>query len=76
MLAKIAASAISIGAGFRGGLFSSSLLLGCVFGAAFARAISYFDPALADQEFALMLVGMGSVASAIIGYSPQSGTAR
>jgi CIC family chloride channel protein len=67
LLAKIAASAISIGAGFRGGLFSSSLLLGCVFGAAFAKALAYFDPALANQEFALMLVGMGSVASAIIG---------
>jgi len=67
VLAKIAASAISIGAGFRGGLFSSSLLLGCVFGAAFARALAYFDPAVASQESALMLVGMGSVASAIIG---------
>jgi CIC family chloride channel protein len=67
VIAKIIASAISIGAGFRGGLFSSSLLLGCVFGAAFARGVAYFDPALADQEFALMLVGMGSVAAAIIG---------
>src|SRR6185312_11196045 len=29
LIAKLLASAISLGAGFRGGLFSSSLLLGC-----------------------------------------------
>jgi len=67
VLAKMAASAVSIGSGFRGGLFSSSLLLGCVFGAAFAQALAHFDPGLLHQYNAFMLVGMGAVAAAIIG---------
>jgi CIC family chloride channel protein len=67
VLAKIVASALSIGSGFRGGLFSSSLLLGCVFGGAFAQVLAYFDPYLGQQYNAFVLVGMGSVAAAIIG---------
>jgi len=67
VVAKMVASALSIGSGFRGGLFSSSLLLGCVFGAAFAQALALFDPSLVHQYNAFMLVGMGSVAAAIIG---------
>jgi CIC family chloride channel protein len=67
MFAKLAASAISVGSGFRGGLFSSSLFLGCLFGGAFAEALSYFSPGLAGQYNAFVLVGMGSVAAAIIG---------
>lgn len=67
VLAKIAASALSIGSGFRGGLFSSSLLLGCVFGAMVAQGFAAVDPALIREYNAFMLVGMGSVAAAIIG---------
>jgi CIC family chloride channel protein len=67
VFAKMAASALSIGSGFRGGLFSCSLLLGCLFGAAFAQMLVFFDHDLAQQYNAFMLVGMGSVAAAIIG---------
>jgi CIC family chloride channel protein len=67
LFAKLTASAISVGSGFRGGLFSSSLFLGCLFGAAFAEAAGHFNPALAQQYNAFVLVGMGSVAAAIIG---------
>jgi CIC family chloride channel protein len=67
LFAKLAASAISVGSGFRGGLFSSSLFLGCLFGAAFAEAVGHFSPGLAQQYNAFVLVGMGSVAAAIIG---------
>jgi CIC family chloride channel protein len=67
LFAKLAASAISVGSGFRGGLFSSSLFLGCLFGAAFAEALGHFSPGLAQQYNAFVLVGMGSVAAAIIG---------
>jgi CIC family chloride channel protein len=70
--AKGLASAISVGCGFRGGLFSSALLLGGVYGGAAVvalhGALSLFG--LADGEFdraAYMLVGMGSVAGAIVG---------
>jgi CIC family chloride channel protein len=67
LFAKLAASAISVGSGFRGGLFSSSLFLGCLFGAAFAEALGHFSPEMARQYNAFVLVGMGSVAASIIG---------
>ena len=66
--AKGLASAISVGSGFRGGLFSSALLLGGVYGGA---AVALFAAlGIAHGEFdrvAYMLVGMGSVAAAIVG---------
>lgn len=67
LIAKLVASAVSVGSGFRGGLFSSSLFLGCLFGAVFGQCAAYFDPALAAQHLAFLLVGMGAVAAAIIG---------
>lgn len=67
LAAKIFASAISVGSGFRGGLFSSSLFLGCVFGAICAGVAQHFDPAFASQRAAFLLVGMGAVAAGIIG---------
>lgn len=67
LLGKLMASAVSLGAGFRGGLFSSSLFLGCLLGDAMAQAAAYLDPALAADRVLFMLVGMGSVAAAIIG---------
>ena len=67
LIAKLLASAISVGSGFRGGLFSSSLFLGCVFGGVFARVVGYFDPSFGVQYPAFLLVGMGSVAAAIVG---------
>ncbi|HEY2071290.1 MAG TPA: chloride channel protein [Rhizomicrobium sp.] len=67
LIAKLLASAISVGSGFRGGLFSSSLFLGCLFGAAFAQALLLIDPSFAQQYNAFVLVGMGSIAAAIIG---------
>jgi len=67
LMAKLAASALSIGSGFRGGMFSSSLLLGCLFGAIFADVAAMILPRLGEQHAALMMVGMGSVAAAVIG---------
>jgi CIC family chloride channel protein len=67
LAAKLVASAVSIGAGYRGGMFSSSLLLGCLFGAVFADVAADLVPRLAAQHGALMMVGMGSVAAAVIG---------
>jgi CIC family chloride channel protein len=64
---KLVASALSLGAGYRGGMFSSSLFLGCLFGATFADVASFLVPSLAPQHAALMMVGMSSVAAAIIG---------
>ncbi len=67
LVAKLLASAISIGSGYRGGMFSSSLFLGCLFGAAFADVAALLVPRLGIQHDALMMVGMGSVAAAVIG---------
>ena len=44
LFAKLIASAISIGSGFRGGLFSSSLFLGALFGAAFVQIAAIYFP--------------------------------
>jgi len=67
LLAKLLASAVSIGSGYRGGMFSSSLFLGCMFGAAFADLTAFLVPRLGEHHIALMMVGMGSVAAAVIG---------
>jgi CIC family chloride channel protein len=65
--AKIIASAVSIGAGFRGGLFSSSLFLGSLFGSAIALILGQALPALGLDPLAYTLVGMGTVAAGIVG---------
>jgi CIC family chloride channel protein len=67
LAAKLVASAISVGSGFRGGLFSSALFLGTLFGALFAQIAEYFAPALAGEHIVFMLAGMGAVAAGIIG---------
>ena len=64
---KLLASAISVGSGFRGGLFSSSLFLGTLLGALFAQAAAYFSPGLESEHNVFMLAGMGAVAAGIIG---------
>lgn len=67
LAAKLFGSVISIGSGFRGGLFSSSLFLGSLFGAVLAQVAALFFPFVADQRAVFMLVGMGAVATAIVG---------
>ncbi|HEV7960365.1 MAG TPA: chloride channel protein, partial [Rhizomicrobium sp.] len=67
LVMKLLASAISVGSGFRGGLFSSSLFLGTLLGAVFAQAVTYFSPGLESEHNVFMLAGMGAVAAGIIG---------
>jgi chloride channel protein, CIC family len=67
LVAKISASALSIGSGFRGGLFSSALLIGCLFGELAAGLMALAVPVAAGLDTALMVVGMGAVAAGIIG---------
>ncbi|WP_419898526.1 chloride channel protein [Roseomonas sp. USHLN139] len=65
MLLKALASAISIGSGFRGGLFFASLLLGALLGKLAAAAVALagitVDPLLAA------IVGMSAFGTAVIG---------
>ncbi|PPQ27058.1 chloride channel protein [Rhodopila globiformis] len=67
VLLKATASAISIGSGFRGGLFFASLFLGALLGKAFAGALIQVSSAHAVPATVCELVGMSGLAVAIIG---------
>jgi CIC family chloride channel protein len=64
---KSIASAISIGSGFRGGLFFASLFLGALVGKGFAGALALVSTAHAVSPVVCALVGMSALAVAIIG---------
>lgn len=65
--AKTLGSAISIGSGFRGGLFSTSLFIGSLFGTFIAEILARLAPIMAPDPVLYALVGMGAVAAAIVG---------
>ena len=67
ILAKTAASAVSIGSGFRGGMFSSSLYLGSLFGAAASIIVHRLLPGAAVDQSVYILSGMGAVAAGVVG---------
>jgi chloride channel protein, CIC family len=67
VFAKVVGSAVSIGSGFRGGMFSSSLFLGGLFGDLIGSLVVWLDPHLAVDPLVYALVGMGTVAAAIVG---------
>jgi len=67
IVAKIAATGLSIGGGFGGGVFSPSLMLGAMVGAAFGALAGSVFPELASDRGAYTLVGMGAVAGAVLG---------
>ena len=64
---KSVASAISIGSGFRGGLFFASLLMGALLGKAFAASMLLLSPLPMFPEVIYALVGMSALAVAIVG---------
>jgi CIC family chloride channel protein len=67
LVAKTAAAAISLGAGFRGGLFFTSLLTGALFGGILAQLTALALPGHPVEHLAYSLVGMASMAAAVIG---------
>jgi len=67
LLAKALASAISIGCGFRGGLFSASLLLGSFLGTAYWLVCFHFMPTRIAVHSAYAVVGIGAVAASVVG---------
>jgi chloride channel protein, CIC family len=64
---KSIASAISIGSGFRGGLFFASLYLGGLMGKVLAMLLPLVLPAAAPDVAAYITVGMAALAVAIVG---------
>ncbi len=67
IMAKAGASIISLGFGFRGGLFFASLFLGSLVGRLFAVALTAAGVRHGIDPLAASLVGMGGMAVAIIG---------
>jgi CIC family chloride channel protein len=64
---KAAASIVSLGSGFRGGLFFASLLLGALGGHLFAAGIDMLWPTLMLDANVYAIIGMGALSAAIIG---------
>ena len=64
---KAAASAISLGSGFRGGLFFASLFLGALLGKLFAGTMAFVSTAHAVPEVVCAMVGMSALAVAVVG---------
>jgi len=64
---KLLASAISLGSGFRGGLFFASLFLGVLLGNMFATLFSMAVPGLPLHTTMSAVVGMTSLAVGIVG---------
>ncbi len=67
ILLKAVASAISIGAGFRGGLFFASLFLGALLGKLFAACLAMVTVSNAVPAVVFAIVGMSGLAVAVVG---------
>ncbi|MFN3232866.1 MAG: chloride channel protein [Alphaproteobacteria bacterium] len=64
---KTAATAISLGSGFGGGVFSPSLFVGAMTGSAYGIIASMVFPELAASHGLYAIVGMGALAGAVLG---------
>ena len=64
---KAVASAVSLGSGFRGGLFFASLFLGALVGKLFAGGLAYVSLVQAIPPSVCALVGMSAMAVAVVG---------
>jgi CIC family chloride channel protein len=67
LVAKTAATAISLGFGFGGGVFSPSLFLGAMLGGVFGMLATGIFPHLSSGHAAYTIVGMGAVAGSVLG---------
>jgi chloride channel protein, CIC family len=64
---KIVASIASLGCGFRGGMFFSSLLIGALGGHMLAVALTMFWPTVYFDPNAYSVIGMSALSAAVIG---------
>ena len=65
--AKMAATSLCIAGGFGGGVFSPALFIGAMTGGAFGLIAANVFPELAAEHGLYAIVGMGAVASAVLG---------
>ncbi|TDD92998.1 chloride channel protein [Actinomadura darangshiensis] len=61
LVAKIAATSLTIGIGGSGGVFAPSLFMGAMLGSAFGAAVHQLAPSVTSSPGAYGLVGMGAV---------------
>ena len=66
-LLKALASVVSLGSGFRGGLFFASLLLGALGGHILADALVTLSPGLSLDPHVYSIIGMGALSASVIG---------
>ncbi len=66
-LLKVTASAVSLGSGFRGGLFFASLFLGALLGKIFAGVTALVAPGVGIDPTLAAVAGMTSLAVGIVG---------
>ncbi|MBT3171209.1 MAG: chloride channel protein [Rhodospirillaceae bacterium] len=64
---KIAATSLSLGSGFVGGVFSPSLFVGAMTGGAFGLIAASVMPELSSSHGVYAIAGMGAVAGAVLG---------
>lgn len=64
---KTTASVISLGAGFRGGLFFATLFLGAIGGRLFAAGVDALWPALHLDPNVYAIIGMSALSASVIG---------
>ena len=64
---KCLASAISLGSGYRGGLFFASLFLGSLLGRVYAGVLAGTAITIASPPYVCALVGMSALAVAVVG---------
>jgi len=67
VVAKIAATAITLGSGFAGGIFSPALFVGAMAGGAFGIVAGSVFPDLGSSPGVYAMVGMGAVAAPMLG---------
>jgi CIC family chloride channel protein len=66
-LLKIVASIASLGSGFRGGMFFSSLLIGALGGHLLATSLTIFWPTVYFDPNAYAVIGMSALSASVIG---------
>ncbi len=67
VFAKIVATALSLGGGFGGGIFTPSLMVGAMLGGAYGIVATSIFPDLSSGPGAYTIIGMGAVAAAVLG---------
>jgi chloride channel protein, CIC family len=67
MVLKGVASAVTLGAGFRGGLFFASLLIGALVGRIYGQGLDALSPFVGVDPALLSILGMAAVGAGIIG---------